>query len=34
LTRTSKTYGPHVRGVDPEYHWYDDRDGEGIVCET
>jgi hypothetical protein len=27
-------YGPYVRGVDPEYDWYDDRDGDGIVCET
>ncbi|MBF4161692.1 excalibur calcium-binding domain-containing protein [Nocardioides acrostichi] len=27
-------YGPYRRGVDPEYDWYDDRDGDGIVCET
>ncbi|GAA1976763.1 hypothetical protein GCM10009798_42460 [Nocardioides panacihumi] len=26
-------YGPYVRGVDPEYDWYTDRDGDGIVCE-
>ena len=26
-------YGPYVRGVDPEYDWYIDRDGDGIVCE-
>ena len=25
--------GPYVRGVDPEYDWYDDRDGDGVVCE-
>lgn len=25
--------GPYRRGVDPEYHYYDDRDGDGIVCE-
>ena len=27
-------YGPYVRGQDPEYDWYDDRDGDGVVCET
>ncbi len=27
-------YGPYVAGSDPEYDWYDDRDGDGIVCET
>jgi len=26
-------YGPYVAGVDPEYAWYNDRDGDGIVCE-
>lgn len=26
-------YGNYVRGVDPEYDWYDDRDGDGSVCE-
>lgn len=26
-------YGPYVRGKDPEYAWYDDRDGDGVVCE-
>jgi hypothetical protein len=26
-------YGPYVRGVDPEYDWYVDRDGDGVVCE-
>ena len=25
--------GPYVRGADPEYDWYRDRDGDGIVCE-
>ena len=25
-------YGPYVRGVDPEYAWYVDRDGDGTVC--
>lgn len=24
---------PYERGVDPEYEFYDDRDGDGIVCE-
>lgn len=24
---------PYVRGQDPEYAWYDDRDGDGVVCE-
>lgn len=27
-------YGPYVRGQDPEYDWYQDRDDDGIVCET
>ena len=26
-------YGPYVRGKDPEYAWYTDRDNDGIVCE-
>ena len=26
-------YGPYVRSVDPEYDWYTDRDGDGVVCE-
>lgn len=26
-------HGPYVRGVDPEYRWYEDRDGDGRVCE-
>lgn len=26
-------YGPYRRGQDPEYEWYRDRDGDGIVCE-
>ena len=25
--------GPYYRGQDPEYAWYRDRDGDGIVCE-
>ncbi|MBB5136439.1 hypothetical protein HNP84_006186 [Thermocatellispora tengchongensis] len=25
--------GPYVRGADPEYAWYLDRDGDGRVCE-
>jgi outer membrane biosynthesis protein TonB len=25
--------GPYYRGVDPEYSWYQDRDGDGAVCE-
>jgi hypothetical protein len=27
-------YGPYVQGQDPEYAWYDDADGDGVVCET
>jgi hypothetical protein len=26
-------YVDYRRGVDPEYEWYDDADGDGIVCE-
>jgi endonuclease YncB( thermonuclease family) len=26
-------YGPYVRGVDPEYDWYRDADGDGKDCE-
>lgn len=26
-------YGPYFRASDPEYHWYVDRDGDGVVCE-
>ena len=26
-------YGPYYQGVDPEYDWYTDADGDGIVCE-
>ena len=25
--------GPYIRGVDPEYDWYRDADGDGAVCE-
>ena len=25
--------GPYTRGVNPEYAWYQDRDGDGQVCE-
>ena len=27
-------YGPYVRGRDPEYAWYVDGDGDGVVCES
>jgi hypothetical protein len=26
-------YGPYQRGQDPEYDWYRDADGDGVVCE-
>jgi micrococcal nuclease len=26
-------YGPYRRGVDEEYAWYRDSDGDGVVCE-
>ena len=25
--------GPYLRDRDPEYHYYQDRDHDGIVCE-
>lgn len=25
--------GPYTKGVDPEYAWYRDGDGDGVVCE-
>lgn len=30
---TAAGYGPYVSGSDPEYSWYQDRDGDGTVCE-
>ncbi|WP_246092205.1 GmrSD restriction endonuclease domain-containing protein [Oryzihumus leptocrescens] len=30
---TAQGYGPYVRGRDPEYDWYQDRDHDGVVCE-
>ncbi|MGA9346959.1 MAG: excalibur calcium-binding domain-containing protein [Nocardioidaceae bacterium] len=27
-------YGPYYRGRDPEYAWYVDADGDGVVCES
>ena len=29
----SNGYGPYYSGVDAEYDWYRDRDGDGVVCE-
>ena len=26
-------YGPYYQGRDPEYAWYRDSDGDGVVCE-
>ncbi|MFN8076620.1 MAG: excalibur calcium-binding domain-containing protein [Kineosporiaceae bacterium] len=26
-------YGPYYAGVDPEYLWYPDKDGDGVACE-
>ncbi|GAB3669633.1 hypothetical protein GCM10027589_37490 [Actinocorallia lasiicapitis] len=26
-------YGPYYQGTDPEYYWYRDNDGDGVVCE-
>ncbi|HET8684082.1 MAG TPA: excalibur calcium-binding domain-containing protein [Micromonosporaceae bacterium] len=26
-------YGPYVRGRDPEYHWYNDPNRDGVVCD-
>jgi hypothetical protein len=30
---TAAGLGPYYRGVDPEYSWYRDNDGDGVVCE-
>lgn len=30
---TRAGYGPYHEGRDPEYAWYQDRDGDGVVCE-
>ena len=30
---TDAGYGPYYQGTDPEYDWYQDRDGDGTVCE-
>ncbi|GAB2824691.1 hypothetical protein GCM10022221_23350 [Actinocorallia aurea] len=30
---TAAGYGPYYEGTDPEYAWYTDRDGDGVVCE-
>ncbi len=27
-------YGPYHQGRDPEYAWYTDGDGDGVVCES
>ena len=27
-------YGPYRRGMDSEYDWYVDRDGDGLACES
>ncbi len=29
----SAGFGPYKKAVDPEYAWYIDRDGDGVVCE-
>lgn len=29
----SAGYGPYYAGQDDEYSWYQDRDGDGVVCE-
>ena len=31
---TAAGYGPYRRGIDREYWWYEDRDGDGVVCES
>lgn len=27
-------YGPYIKGVDPEYHFYFDKDKDGMVCDA
>jgi len=26
-------FGPYQRGLDPEYRWYPDGDGDGVACD-
>lgn len=33
LQARARGFGPYVAGVDPEYSWYTDKDGDGIACE-
>ena len=30
----ARGYGHYVSGVDPEYGWYSDTDGDGVACEA
>lgn len=31
--KAAGAHTPYYRGADPEYAWYTDRDGDGVVCE-
>lgn len=31
--KAAHAHTPYYRGTDPEYAWYTDRDGDGVVCE-
>jgi hypothetical protein len=33
VAKAHNAHTPYYKGKDPEYDWYTDRDGDGVVCE-